>query len=209
MGDDPDASLLPRVAWIPAGRGQMDCHVITWDRAGLFGRIAGAFAVAGINILSCRAFSRSDHVALDIFRVALPEDAEAARERFRATLEDCFVRQADLRTRVLEEEARILRRAPVRKSGLGQDPVVRVYDAPELGRRVLELLVPDRLGLLFHIGSAIREAGYALTFANVATERGYAIDTFYLIPEPSIRLEPEDATELERRIRDGLVSSKA
>lgn len=202
LGENPDDSLLPQVAWETLPRGGLTCHVVTWDRAGLFGRIAGAFAVAGINILSCRAFSRADNVAIDSFRVALPaEGAEQAKVRFAGALAQALVRQDDLMSAVVAEENRRLRLAPLRSGKLGQEPVIRAYTLPDLGRTVLELQVLDRIGLLFRVGRAIREAGYALTFANVTTERGYALDTFYLKPEPSVRRQPDGEAQLESRIR--------
>ncbi len=210
VGTDPDRSLMPQVAWSAAPRGAVDCHVITWDRAGLFARLAGAFAVAGINIVSCRAFSRADHVAIDVFRVALPSDnPDAAKARFSEALAASLVHQRKLLPEVLAEEARLLRRIPAVRRGPSQAPIVRAYDSADLGRLVVEIQAPDRLGLLFHLGRAIREAGYALTFANVATERGYAIDTFYLVREPSVQGEPESPAALETRLLQALEPAKA
>lgn len=202
VAGSPDQSLLPQVAWEPLARGSQACHIVTWDRAGLFGRIAGAFALAGINILSCRAFSRGDNVAIDTFRVALPEqDPEGAKSRFVAALGDALARQSDALGAVSAEEQRRARRLPERPGRLGQEPVVRAYFQPDPGRTVLELQAPDRIGLLFRVGTAIREAGYALTFANVTTERGYAIDTFYLQPEKSVSQQAEPPEALESRVR--------
>lgn len=200
--DEVDASLVPQVAWERLPRGALACHIVTWDRAGLFGRIAGAFALSGINILSCRAFSRGDHVAIDTFRVSLPEgDPEAAQRRFHAALSATLLGLVDPDEAVRAEESRVARRSPAVARRLGQDPVVRAYRLEDIGRTVLEIQAPDRLGLLFRLGRAIRESGHALSYANVATERGYALDTFYLRPEPSVRHHPEAPPELERRVR--------
>ncbi|MFN7340115.1 MAG: HD domain-containing protein [Opitutia bacterium] len=200
--DNPDASLSPQVAWEELPRGRLACHIVTWDRAGLFGRIAGAFALSGINILSCRAFSRGDHVAIDSFRVSLPEnDPEGAKARFLAALSETLVGRSDPAQAVQDEEARRARRAPLRSMRLGQEPVIRAYRLEDLGRTVLELQAPDRIGLLFRVGTAIRESGHALSYANVATERGYALDTFYLQEEPSVSHRPDALPELEARVR--------
>lgn len=210
VGSDPDQSLLPQVRWSEAPRGAVDCHVVTWDRAGLFARLAGAFAVAGINIVSCRAFSRSDHVAIDVFRVALPADnPEGAKARFVEALAASLVHQRKLLPDVLAEEARLLRRLPAVRRGPSQAPIVRAYESSDLGRLVVEIQAPDRLGLLFHLGRSIRDAGYALTFANVATERGYALDTFYLVREPSVEGEPETPEVLRARLLAVLSPAKA
>lgn len=209
-GPDPDASLHPQVAWEDLPRGGTACHVVTWDRAGLFGRIAGAFAVAGINILSCRAFSRADNVAIDTFRVSLPsEDPEGAKRRFVDALSETLVRLSNPAQAVQAEEDRRARRAPARPMRLGQEPVIRAYRQEDLGCLVLELQAPDRLGLLFRVGSAIRESGHALTYASVATERGYALDTFYLREEPSVSQRPDSPGELEARVRSALSAGEA
>ena len=62
-------------------------------------------------------------------------------------------------------------------------------------RTVVEIQCNDRLGLLFRLGRVIQEAGYAITFANISTEQGFALDTFYLTPERD-RTEPPHATEV-------------
>jgi len=203
LSEQPEAALRPQVSWSRED-GAHRVMVVTWDRAGLFGRMAGAFAVAGINILSCRAFSRADHVVVDLFRVALPEDAAAAQARFAAALEATLVREDDLRAQVDAEDARRSRLQPRRRPSLADRPVIRVYEAPELDRSVVEIQAPDRLGLLFRLGSAIRDAGYAITFANVATERGYALDTFYLVPEPSVQSRPATLASLEASLGEVL-----
>jgi [protein-PII] uridylyltransferase len=200
LADQPDAALSPQIRWSTEGAETL-VQVVTWDRAGLFGRMAGAFAVAGINIMSCRAFSRSDHVAIDLFRVVLPtEQSDATRAKFVEALESTLVHEVDLRERIDIDDQRQARLQPKRRPSLSDTPVVRVYDAPELSRTVVEIQAPDRLGLLFRLGSTIRDAGYAITFANIATEKGYALDTFYLTPEPSVQSKPISLPALEAEL---------
>ena len=47
-------------------------NVVTWDRAGLFYKLAGAFSVAGLSILGAKVISRTDHIAIDTFYVVEP-----------------------------------------------------------------------------------------------------------------------------------------
>jgi [protein-PII] uridylyltransferase len=204
---DAEVSLRPIVEWHDdAGSGQSLVTVVTWDRAGLFSRMAGAFAVAGINIVSCRAFSRDDDVAIDFFKVVLPLGKEAAsKERFTAALAKSLLEGTDLVEDIAAEEQRALLTAPRRKAFVPLAAKVEVYYEVDLARTVIEIQCNDRLGLLFRFGRAIREAGYAITFANIATEQGFAIDTFYLTPERGLTRDPHPPEALAEVLR-GVVS---
>ena len=204
---EPDESLRPIVEWHDdAGSGQSLVTVVTWDRAGLFSRMAGAFAVAGINIASCRAFSREDDVSIDFFKVVLPLGKEpVSKERFTAALEKSLLAGTDLLTEVAAEEQHALLTAPRRKAFVPLAAKVEVYYEVDLARTVIEVQCNDRLGLLFRIGRAIQEGGYAITFANIATEQGFAIDTFYVMPERGLTRDPQAPEGLADVLR-GLVS---
>jgi [protein-PII] uridylyltransferase len=204
---EPDESLRPIVEWHDdAGSGQSLVTVVTWDRAGLFSRMAGAFAVAGINIASCRAFSREDDVSIDFFKVVLPLGKEpVSKERFTAALEKSLLAGTDLLAEVAAEEQHALLTAPRRKAFVPLAAKVEVYYEVDLARTVIEVQCNDRLGLLFRIGRAIQEGGYAITFANIATEQGFAIDTFYVMPERGLTRDPQAPEGLADVLR-GLVS---
>ncbi len=201
---DGEISLRPIVDWFDdVGSSQSSVTVVTWDRAGLFSRMAGAFAVAGINIISCRAFSRTDDVAIDFFKVVLPPGKElAAQQRFTKALAKSLVEGSDLLDEVAQEEAHVLLTAPRRKAYVPLAAKVEVYFEEDLDRTVIELQCNDRLGLLFRVGRTIREAGYAITFANVATEQGFAIDTFYLTPERGLATVPHAVEALAGALRE-------
>ncbi len=204
---DAEESLRPIVEWHDdAGSGQSLVTVVTWDRAGLFSRMAGAFAVAGINIVSCRAFSRDDDVAIDFFKVVLPVGKEAAsKERFTAALAKSLLEGTDLVDDIAAVEQHALLTAPRRKAFVPLAAKVDVYYEVDLARTVIEIQCNDRLGLLFRFGRAIREAGYAITFANISTEQGFAIDTFYLTPERGLTRDPHPPEALAEDLR-GVVS---
>jgi [protein-PII] uridylyltransferase len=183
--DDYEVLLKPIVEWVDEpGSSQSLVTVVTWDRAGLFSRMSGAFAVAGINIISCRAFSRNDDVALDFFKVVLPVGKEQqAKDKFTAALASSLVDSVDLIEAVVVAEQYEKETAPYRQSTVPVEVQVDVYFEKALNRTVVEVQCNDRIGLLFRIGRVIQEAGYTITFANIATEQGFALDTFYLIPE--------------------------
>ena len=70
---DSVSSLRPIIDWKDdLNRVSTVVNVVTWDRAGLFYKLAGAFSVAGLNILGAKVISRTDHIAIDTFYVVEP-----------------------------------------------------------------------------------------------------------------------------------------
>ena len=70
---DSVGSLKPVIDWKDdLNRSLTIVNVVTWDRAGLFYKLAGAFSVAGLSILGAKVISRSDHIAIDTFYVVEP-----------------------------------------------------------------------------------------------------------------------------------------
>lgn len=63
-------ALVPLVKWLDQPEeGHTEVIVVTWNRDRLFSKIAGSFAVAGLNILSASIFTRTDDVVVDTFRI--------------------------------------------------------------------------------------------------------------------------------------------
>jgi len=57
---------------------------------------------------------------------------------------------------------------------------------------LLDVQTPDYPGLLYRIASAITERGLNLVSARVTTEKGAALDTFYLTDELGKKIEDEE-----------------
>jgi [protein-PII] uridylyltransferase len=59
---------------------------------------------------------------------------------------------------------------------------------------VLEVLAPDRLGLLYSLARCLTRLGLNIAFAKIATEKTMAFDVFYLTDPVNGKL-PEDCWE--------------
>ena len=68
-------------------------------------------------------------------------------------------------------------------------------------RTIVEVQARDQIGLLYRLAKAISDFGFDITFARIGTERGVAIDTFYI---ESANHEPVDDTERLLRLRSAL-----
>jgi [protein-PII] uridylyltransferase len=78
---------------------------------------------------------------------------------------------------------------------------VEVYHELSMHRTIVEIQARDQLGLLYRLAKAISDHGFDITFARIGTERGMAIDTFYIESENH---EPVLDTDRLRALRDAL-----
>lgn len=160
-------------------------NVVTWDRAGLFYKLAGALSLAGVNIVSTKAISRKDHISIDTFYVCDSEGGvvsnRKAREIFEKMLNKALIEHKELMPAITELEAKIV--SKVKKSDMLPAPFppsVDVYHELSLKRTIIEVQASDRIGLLYQISQLISKKGFDISFVRIATERGVAMDTFYI-----------------------------
>jgi [protein-PII] uridylyltransferase len=202
--------LRPVIEWKDdINRSYTTVHVVTWDRAGLFYKLAGAFSVAGLSILSARITTRADHIAIDTFHVVEPGRGvvqnQKSMETFARTVDDALVSEKDLMPEIAAQAAR-LANANRYKAGVSElpstfPPTVEVYHELSLKRIIVEIQAHDRIGLLYQLVKTISDHGFDITFARINTERSIALDTFYIEPQKSDA--PLDEAQLHH-LRDTL-----
>ncbi len=188
---DSLGALKPVIDWQDdLNRSLTVVNVVTWDRAGLFYRLAGAFSVAGLSILGAKIISRTDHIAIDTFHVVDPVrggvvQSVKAQEIFLKTVDEALVHHRDLYPDIVAQAkkhaaSRLL--APPGDGGLHTSfpPTVDVYHELSMERTIVEVQARDEIGLLYRLAKIISDHHFDITFARIGTERGVAIDTFYI-----------------------------
>lgn len=194
-------SLEPIIDWQDdVNRSLTVVNVVTWDRAGLFYRLAGAFSVAGLNILGARIYTRNDHIALDTFHVVDPSKGLVQDPKrmaaFQKNVESALIQNRDLYPEIVAQAKRFKAAWFVSDRPVAHNftPHVDVYHELSLKRTILEIQAPDQIGLLYRISKTIFDHGFDITFARINTERGMAVDTFYI--EPSRKHEARSTEDL-------------
>ena len=181
---ESDRALSPVTAWMDEpDRGYNVVKICTWDRAGLFGKIAGALSAAGLNILSAQIYTRTDGIALDTIFV---NDARTGNLAARAQ-HDKF---AELLEKVLAGEAvdlpalitRQITNRPVYQAYAGERMPTEIHFDNEASetRTLIEIETEDQLGLLYAISRTFAELAVDIAGARIVTERGAALDSFYV-----------------------------
>jgi [protein-PII] uridylyltransferase len=183
--EEAEDALVPVVDWqsFPA-QSYSQVSICTWDRLGLFSKICGSFASAELNILRANIYTRSDHVVLDMFDVCDKNLAAVTDQRAIQTAEGMLERMLSDQENI--EFTDVLKRL---RAIRGPVPGIREVHIPTLisfdnetskGRTILEIQTEDRLGLLYTITHTLSELGLDISFAKISTEKGAAIDTFYV-----------------------------
>jgi len=212
---DSVGSLRPIIDWQDdINRSLTVVNVVTWDRAGLFYKLAGAFSVAGLSILSAKILSRNDHIAIDTFYVVEPGhgvvQSATAQEIFAKTVESALVQNKDLYADIVAQAQKFAGRytTPAASDVLHSSfpPTVEVYHELSMQRTIVEIQARDEIGLLYRLAKIIYDQGFDITFARIGTERGIAIDSFYI---ENANHEPIQETARLNALRDTLLAAIA
>jgi [protein-PII] uridylyltransferase len=218
-----DRALEPVVYWqdrrlplarnLPADtyekdRGYAMVQVCTWDRAGLFSKITGALAAASLNIFGAQVFTRTDGIVLDTFYVADARTGELptadSRQRFEKILLQVLTGDFALGPAI----ARTKRFRPPWQ-GLAGDTIateIRFHN-DVAGSTVIEVVAEDRVGLLYAISHALSELDLNLRLAKIVTERGAAIDSFYVTEIDGTKVTSEGRQRwIEQRVRGAIAA---
>lgn len=173
----------PALRWIPKpDKGHTEVWVCSWDRPRLLERIAGAFVSARLNILGADIFTRTDSLALDIFRVCggnfdpvpSPRDVASVEKRLTEALAceefdftPLIAKDTRLRSYKLSQEFDLPTRITIDNDS---HPVYTLID----------IQTPDRLGLLYDLLCAMSGEGVLIEISRITTEMDVAMDSFYV-----------------------------
>lgn len=199
---EPEMALAPAMKWIARpNQGHSELWVCTWDRAALLARIAGSLAIGHLNILSADIYTRGDSLVFDVFRVC--------NTKFQAVTDEKDIAQVEkyLRLSLREEDYdfRPLLLKAKRKPGfhLSQEidfPTrISIDNDTHPTYTLVDIQTPDRLGLLYSLLRAVAETDVNIALSRIATEKGAAIDTFYVTDADGRKLrDPEAVARLQK-----------
>jgi [protein-PII] uridylyltransferase len=193
----PQDALSPVVEWKPSpAQGSTKVSICTWDRLGLFSKICGAFASAELNVLSAHIYTRGDQVVLDMFDVC---------DKHFAALTDANSMQAAetmlMRTLTGREEINFDELLKKMRAARGPAPSIRVVSIPTViefdneiskSRTIIEIQTENRVGLLYTITRTLSDLGLDISYAKIATEKGAAIDVFYVQDQAGKKITDEN-----------------
>jgi [protein-PII] uridylyltransferase len=164
---------------VDPAHGVTDVTIYAGDHPGVFARIAGAFAVAGANIVDAKIFTLANGMVLDSFSL---QDAEGGAfdrperlARFAVLIEQALSGRlrsmADLRNK---------KSGPSRTQIFTVTPRVLIDNKASATNTVIEVNGRDRPGFLHDVCSALTRLNLQITSAKISTYGERAVDVFYV-----------------------------
>ncbi|MEO7725506.1 MAG: hypothetical protein ABIU29_12615, partial [Chthoniobacterales bacterium] len=180
LGDEP--AYLPALRWeAQAEQGHSVVSICTWERQQLLASIAGAFAVASVNILSADLFVRGDNLVLDVFRVCNEKFGPVSDPREIATVESVLrIALAGERFDMTPLLANVRRKSRKVAQEIEFPTGITIENKSHPASTLIQVETADRLGLLHDLVACLGQNNVHIALARINTEKGAAIDTFYV-----------------------------
>ncbi|MCU1396433.1 MAG: glnD [Ilumatobacteraceae bacterium] len=160
---------------------QFDLWVVaTPDQRGLFAKIAGTFAVHGIDVVGAEAWTSKDGIAVDEFRVPRSRGVETDWKRLESDLRGSVGGTVDVGSRIAQR-VRTYSRAHRRAVAAAPPRLeVIVSNDASASTTMIDVRAPDAIAVLYRLASAIARRDLDIRSAKVVTLGHEVIDVFYV-----------------------------
>jgi [protein-PII] uridylyltransferase len=161
--------------------GEFDRWVVaTPDERGVFAKIAGAFALHGVDVVSANAWTSRDGIAVDEFRVSRPSAVAIDWQRVEHDLRGAVAGTLDIDGR-LAQRIRTYSRSH-RRAMSAATPLLEVIISNEASETttMIDVRAPDAMAALYRLASRLASLGLDIRSAKVATLGHEVIDVFYV-----------------------------
>ncbi len=203
---EKEQALSPVVAWHnEPDRGYTVVNICTWDRERLFSKITGSLSASGLNILAAEIMTRWDGIVLDTFfvtdsRTGLLANREE-KESFERLLEEILMGEEGELPQLIAQRKRS---ASIYKAHEGETMKTAVTFDNESSetQTVIDIESEDSIGLLYAISQTLTALDLNISLAKIVTEKGAAIDSFYVTDHTGNKIADADhLKQIERKLR--------
>ncbi len=209
LSESEENALVPIITWHnERDRGYTTLKLCTWNRERFFTNITGCLTAAGFNILGAEILTRFDGIVLDTFYVIDARTGQLANREERDKFENLV--QKILTGAPLDLPAIIakVRHAPATYKSLDGERIpalVELDNATSDTRTIVDVQAEDRVGLLYDVSRGLTELNVNVYLAKILTEKGAAIDTFYIAERNGSKvLDPERQKAIKQRLRQAV-----
>lgn len=188
--------------------------ICTRDARGIFRGITGVLAAEDISILSAVVNTRKDGIVIDMLNVAVGRSDEAMRD---ISLHGISLNQCNKFAETLgavwrgEKAVEELLKArgdssfPAHLQRRSSPSEIRIDSTSSDYAIIVDIRVPDRVGLLYTISNVFYELDLGIRLAKVTTRAFTAIDSFYVTEEDGTKTtSPERIAAVKHTLAEAL-----
>ena len=199
----PNTPFEAAVQWTEYEKlGHSEVCIVAVDKLNLLPSICCAMASKKINILSANVHTRSDGIALDLFRVCTDEQE--------AVVDDILQMEVVAMIYKLNKKSTYNPQKYLKQTTSYFDKPVEIERAPVVsltnqegsGYTLVEVQATDRIGLLHDLLNLFAQNSLVTVGARIMTERNTAIDTFQITEEDGSKLSDERMQNLYPRLQE-------
>lgn len=174
--------------------------IYTPDHPGLFAKITGALALAGVSVVDASILTLSNSMALDTFSLQDFEGHAIPEHRFER-IKARIVSALEGRIRFNQELPKAGSRLPIGVKALEVPPRVIIDNTASKVCSVIEINGHDRAGFLSDVTKAIADLGLQIFSAHISTYGERVVDVFYVKDVFGMKIENDSKI---RQIREAL-----
>ena len=160
-------------------RGITRFSILTDDHPGLFARITGAVALAGLSVADAKIFTTMDGLALDTLWLQ-DERGQAIADKSRIKRLEKAVLDSLGGHVVLPEVLAVRRKAPSKADAFKVAPDVVIDQDASGTHTLIEVSGRDRVGLLYDLSRVLVAQNLRISSAQIATFGEKVVDVFYV-----------------------------
>jgi [protein-PII] uridylyltransferase len=183
-----------------ANEGATQIFIFMKDQPHLFAVMTAALDQLHLNIQDARIITSANNNALDTYIVldetGNPITEEARLDKIKKTLENILENTSDFPDLIQRRTSRILKQFEFK-------PRVYLSNDPYTKRSLLEVIAPDRPGLLARMGQIFMDFDLTLETAKILTEGEKVNDIFYLTDKNG---EPISDLDVCMQLRNAVIS---
>ena len=154
--------------------------VATRDQPGLFAKVAGAFAMNGVDVVGADAWTSSDGIAVDQFRVPHASSARVDPARLDHDVRAVVAGTVDVGSRIAQR-IRTYSRAHRRAVAAAPPRLeILISNDASASTTMIDVRAPDAIAVLYRLASRLAERHLDIRSAKVATLGHEVVDVFYV-----------------------------
>ena len=167
--------------------------VITKDSSSLLAKLCGAFVINDLNIHDAKIFTRKDGIVIDSFNVTDFRTHKLVDEnmykKIRSRIKNAVSGKLDIVQEIKSSQYK-WRRLVHRLNNTEIQLEVEFEEHDKYN--IIDISVPDKIGLLYNITKKLSDLQLSLAFAKISTKVDGVIDAFYVTKNNGNKIKPSE-----------------